>query len=435
MDLLLQLVGIIVIVIGIAVSIGLHELGHFLPARRFGVYVGKFMIGFGPTIWSRKKGETEFGLKAIPLGGFVSLSGMYPPTESQNGRGFTWFRKLVQDARDASAETIIDDSRSFYRQSVWKRLVIMLGGPLANLIIAAVLYVVLFSGIGVLKTTTTISSVSECVIPVSETRDTCGRDDPLSPANIAGIQPGDRVVSINSIAVTDWDSGMDIIRESAGVPQDFTVERNGSLLDLQVTPIAAERYAVAEDGTIVVDSEGNPRTRTVGFIGIAPKIERQQQSPLVAFQSLGDNVAQVGSLVLQLPQKVYQVAESAFGNKKRDINGPISVVGVGRIAGEITSSADFDLGSRFAALIGILASLNIALFVFNLLPLLPLDGGHIVVALWEGTRNWIQRLRGKPSLPPLDTAKLVPITVAVTVLLVGVSALLIYADIVKPITL
>lgn len=435
MDLLLQLVGIIVIVIGIAVSIGLHELGHFLPARRFGVYVGKFMIGFGPTIWSRKKGETEFGLKAIPLGGFVSLSGMYPPTESQNGRGFTWFRKLVQDARDASAETIIDDSRSFYRQSVWKRLVIMLGGPLANLIIAAVLYVVLLSGIGVLKTTTTISSVSECVIPVSETRDTCGRDDPLSPANIAGIQPGDRVVSINSIAVTDWDSGMDIIRESAGVPQDFTVERNGSLLDLQVTPIAAERYAVAEDGTIVVDSEGNPQTRTVGFIGIAPKIERQQQSPLVAFQSLGDNVAQVGALVLQLPQKVYQVAESAFGNKKRDINGPISVVGVGRIAGEITSSADFDLGSRFAALIGILASLNIALFVFNLLPLLPLDGGHIVVALWEGTRNWIQRLRGKPSLPPLDTAKLVPITVAVTVLLVGVSALLIYADIVKPITL
>jgi membrane-associated protease RseP (regulator of RpoE activity) len=228
---------------------------------------------------------------------------------------------------------------------------------------------------------------------------------------------------------------MDIIRESAGVPQDFTVERNGSLLDLQVTPIAAERYAVAEDGTIVVDSEGNPQTRTVGFIGIAPKIERQQQSPLVAFQSLGDNVAQVGALVLQLPQKVYQVAESAFGNKKRDINGPISVVGVGRIAGEITSSADFDLGSRFAALIGILASLNIALFVFNLLPLLPLDGGHIVVALWEGTRNWIQRLRGKPSLPPLDTAKLVPITVAVTVLLVGVSALLIYADIVKPITL
>jgi len=435
MDLLLQLVGIIVIVIGIAVSIGLHELGHFLPARRFGVYVGKFMIGFGPTIWSRKKGETEFGLKAIPLGGFVSLSGMYPPTESQNGRGFTWFRKLVQDAREASAETIIDDSRSFYRQSVWKRLVIMLGGPLANLIIAAVLYIVLFSGIGVLKTTTTISSVSECVIPVSETRDTCGSDDPLSPANTAGIQPGDRVVSINGIAVTEWDSGMDIIRESAGVPQEFTVERNGSLLDLQVTPIAAERYAVAEDGTVVVDSEGNPQTRTVGFIGIAPKIERQQQSPLVAFQSLGDNVAQVGTLVLQLPQKVYQVAESAFGNEKRDINGPISVVGVGRIAGEITSSADFDLGSRLAALIGILASLNIALFVFNLLPLLPLDGGHIVVALWEGTRNWIQRLRGKPSLPPLDTAKLVPITVAVTVLLVGVSALLIYADIVKPITL
>ena len=435
MDLLLQLVGIIVIVIGIAVSIGLHELGHFLPARRFGVYVGKFMIGFGPTIWSRKKGETEFGLKAIPLGGFVSLSGMYPPTESQNGRGFTWFRKLVQDAREASAETIIDDSRSFYRQSVWKRLVIMLGGPLANLIIAAVLYIVLFSGIGVLKTTTTISSVSECVIPVSETRDTCGSDDPLSPANTAGIQPGDRVVSINGIAVTEWDSGMDIIRESAGVPQEFTVERNGSLLDLQVTPIAAERYAVAEDGTVVVDSEGNPQTRTVGFIGIAPKIERQQQSPLVAFQSLGDNVAQVGTLVLQLPQKVYQVAESAFGNEKRDINGPISVVGVGRIAGEITSSADFDLGSRLAALIGILASLNIALFVFNLLPLLPLDGGHIVVALWEGTRNWIQRLRGKPSLPPLDTAKLVPITVAVTVLLIGVSALLIYADIVKPITL
>ena len=433
MDLLLQLLGIIVI--GIAVSIGLHELGHFLPARRFGVYVGKFMIGFGPTIWSRKKGETEFGLKAIPLGGFVSLSGMYPPTESQQGRGFTWFRKLVQDARDASAETIIDDSRSFYRQSVWKRLVIMFGGPVANLIIAAVLYVVLFSGVGVMKTTTTISSVSECVIPVSETRETCVSGDPVSPANLAGIKPGDRVVSINGIAVTDWDSGMDIVRESAGKNLRFTVERNGSLVDLQVTPLATERYAVDDDGTVIVDSEGSPKTRTVGFIGVAPTTARQQQAPLVAIESLGDNIVQVGALIVQLPQKVYAVAESAFGNGERDINGPISVVGVGRIAGEIASSADFDLGSRFAALIGILASLNIALFVFNLLPLLPLDGGHIVVALWEGTRNWVQRLRGKPALPPLDTAKLVPITVGVTVLLIGVSALLIYADIVKPITL
>ena len=162
MEIVLWILGVLVLAVGIAISIGLHELGHFYPARKFGVFVGSFMIGFGPTLWSRKFGETEFGFKAIPLGGYVSLSGMYPTTANADKPGFRTFRKLVQEARDASAETITDDSRAFYRLPVLQRIIVMLGGPFMNLIIATVLFLFLFTGIGVVGATTTIGTISEC---------------------------------------------------------------------------------------------------------------------------------------------------------------------------------------------------------------------------------------------------------------------------------
>ena len=193
MEIALWILGVLVLAIGIAVSIGLHELGHFYPARKFGVFVGSFMIGFGPTLWSRKFGETEFGVKAVPLGGYVSLSGMYPTTANADKPGFRMFRKLVQDARDASAETITDDSRAFYRLPVLQRIIVMLGGPLMNLVIATVLFLFLFTGIGVVGATTTIGSISECVLPVTSTRTACASGDPKAPAAEAGLKPGDRV--------------------------------------------------------------------------------------------------------------------------------------------------------------------------------------------------------------------------------------------------
>jgi membrane-associated protease RseP (regulator of RpoE activity) len=431
----LWILGVLVLAVGIAVSIGLHELGHFYPARKFGVFVGSFMIGFGPTLWSRKFGETEFGFKAIPLGGYVSLSGMYPTTANADKPGFRMFRKLVQDARDASAETITDDSRAFYRLPVLQRIIVMLGGPFMNLVIATVLFLFLFTGIGVVGATTTIGTISECVLPVTSTRTACESGDTRAPAAEAGLKPGDRIVSINSEPVSTWGSGTAIIRESAGREISIVVERDGESMAFTVTPIAAIRYALDSAGNPVLDSDGNPETATVGFVGIGPAVERQQQSPIVALDAMGNNIVQVGALILDLPNRMIQVWNAAFGAENRDPNGPVSVVGVGRIAGDIAAAEQLQVIDRFAALVGILASLNIALFVFNLIPLLPLDGGHIAVALWQGIRNTVAKLRGKPAPGPVDSARLVPFTIVITVLLMAMSALLIYADIVKPITL
>ena len=160
-----------------------------------------------------------------------------------------------------------------------------------------------------------------------------------------------------------------------------------------------------------------------------------QQPVTEVLPAVGENVAGVAGIILNLPQRIVDVANAAFGPEERDPNGPISVVGVGRVAGEIASLDEIPLASKAAGLIGILASLNIALFVFNLIPLLPLDGGHIAGALWEGIRRAFAKLFRRPDPGPVDLAKLMPLTLAVVVVLGGMSALLIYADIVKPVQL
>jgi membrane-associated protease RseP (regulator of RpoE activity) len=429
------LLGVAILVVGVAVSIGLHELGHFLPAKRFGVYVGSFFIGFGPTVWSRRGRETEFGFKAIPLGGYVSLSGMYPPTPNANSRGFRLFRKLVQEAREASADTIVDERRVFYRLPVLKRIVIMLGGPFANLFIATVLYLLMFCGLGIPAPTTTIGVVAECVKPVGATSQACTAADPVAPAATAGFRVGDRVLALNGVPVASWDSSMNTIRDNANVPITVVVDRAGARKSITVTPVLNLRTKLDASGNPVLDASGKPVTQRVGYIGIGPKWERQAQSPAVAFTAIGSNLAQTGGLILDLPNRMVQVWNAAFGTEQRSADGPISVVGVGRLAGDVASASVLDIGDRLQILLGILASLNIALFVFNLLPLLPLDGGHVVVALFEAARNAIARVRGKPRPGPVDSARLVPFTVVMTAVLFAMSALLIYADIVKPITL
>ena len=436
----LYALGILIVTVGLAVSIALHELGHLVPAKLFGVRVGQYMIGFGRTLWSRRRGETEYGLKAIPLGGYISMAGMFPPVKP-GGKARTastgFFQTMVQDARTVSADTVPEgeEHRTFYNLPIWKRIIIMAGGPFMNLVIAVVLFAVVLCGFGVQQVSTTIGSVSECLHPATSTETTCGPDDPEAPGAAGGILPGDRLVSIDGTPVTSWTAATEAIQDSPGTPLALVVERDGERVALEVTPVLTEKYVPDAKGQIARDAQGDPITQKVGMLGITAATEVVPQPVTAVLPAVGDQIAGVTNVILHLPQRLVDVAAAAFGPGPRDPNGPMSVVGVGRIAGEITSINTIPIAERAASLIGLVGSVNIALLVFNLVPLMPLDGGHIAGALWEGIRRFFAKLFKRRDPGPVDTAKVIPLTFAVVILLGGMSLLLIYADIVKPITL
>jgi membrane-associated protease RseP (regulator of RpoE activity) len=436
---ILFIVGVLVIALGLLVSIALHEWGHYYPAKKFGVYISQFMIGFGPTLFSRTKGDTEYGIKAIPLGGYVAMAGMYAPSEpggkpEASTTGF--FDQVVGDSAAPQTATELDiDTRSFYRLPLHRRIIIMLGGPVMNLLIAIVLYAVVLMGFGVPSLSLTVGSVSECVVPATESRSECLPEDPAAPGAAAGILPGDRILSVAGEPVDEWFRVTEIIRTSPGRPVAVVVDRGGEDVQLSVTPLLSERYAFDESGEILVDEAGNPVVEYVGFVGIGSSFVNQRQSVTTVLPAVWDNVVGVVRIIVTLPERLVDVAQAAFGTQERDPNGPLSVVGVGRIAGEIASVDSLAVRDRVSSLIGILASLNVALFVFNLIPLLPLDGGHVAVGLYEGAKRRIYRALGKSDPGPVNASKLIPVTLVVVGILGSMSLLLMYADIVNPIRL
>ncbi len=438
------IIGILVIVVGLAVSIALHEIGHLVPAKLFKVRVGQYMIGFGPTLWSKKFGETEYGFKAIPLGGYISMAGMYPPTagDAKTGKaGGGFFRTMVQDARDANDETIgADEDRVFYKLPTYKRIIIMLGGPLMNLLFAGVLFTVILSGIGIQQSSNTIATINECVIPASSTQTECTPDDPASPAAAAGLKPGDTITAIDGKPVENFVEVSTIIRDNPGTELSFSILRPSSSggeaepLTLTVTPLLAQRPAVDDKGNIVTNADGTTQMVDVGFVGFGPTQVPTPQPLSAGIEQTASNVGAVAAIMVELPVKLYNTAVTLVTGGERDPNGPISVVGVGRIAGEV-AAIDAPIATRVAGVLSLVASLNIALFVFNLIPLLPLDGGHVVVALWDAIKRGWAKLFRRPAPKPVDATKLVPLTFVVVIALVGMGALLLIADIVNPVQL
>ncbi len=430
MEILAFVIGVVLMVVGLAVSIALHELGHLWPAKKFGVRVGQYMIGFGPTLWSRRIRGTEYGFKAFPVGGYISMAGMYPPSpqaESRGGRaagGF--FATMVQDARDANDETLHgeDDTHVFYRLPVWKRIVVMLGGPIMNLLFAMVLFAILLTGIGVQTATTTVARLSECVPTTSSSE--CAESAPAAPAEEAGIQSGDTIVSIDGEPVADFDEATAIIRSSPGEQLTFVIERDGTAQSLQVTPATIQAEVTAADGTTT--------TEEVGFVGIGPSVEYVTQPIWAGPQMALQNVGAVAGIIWQLPAKVWETGVDLVTGEERDPNGPLSIVGAGRLSGEV-AAADSPILNRVAGFLSLLASLNIALFVFNLIPLLPLDGGHVAVALWDGLKRAWAKLFRRPPPKPVDATKLVPITFAVFIALLVMGGILILADLFNPVSL
>jgi membrane-associated protease RseP (regulator of RpoE activity) len=441
--------GVLFVALGISVSIALHEVGHLIWAKKFGVKVTQYMVGFGPTIWSRTRGETEYGLKAVPLGGYIRMIGMFPPKPGADpsilrGSSTGRFSQLMDQAREESREQVKpgDENRAFYKLSAPRKLVVMLGGPTMNLVIAVVLLAGIFTMYGIGEITARVSAVSQCVqtVPAGGSAPaTCSASDPRAPANVAGIRPGDRIISLAGRPVGSWDDVRALIRPNGGRRISVVVERGGKRLQLSATPILNDVPRVDAAGNLVLGPGGKPLTDRVGFMGLSPSAEIVKQ-PLAALPALiGDQVARTAGVVFTIPAKMVGIAKAAFGTGVRDPNGPMSVVGVGRVAGEVANGQLPGVGGstsdRFVVLLSLIASLNLALFVFNLIPLLPLDGGHAAGALWEGLKRQVARLRGRPNPGYVDVAKALPVAYAVSIALIAMSALLIYADVVNPVKL
>ncbi len=435
------LVGVIILVVVLLASIALHELGHMVPAKRFGVRVSQYMVGFGPTLWSRTRGETEYGIKAIPLGGYVRLAGMYPPARAVGDPPADggWAVRLAADAREASAEELPagEEDRAFYQLSTPKKITVMLGGPVMNLVIAGVLLAIAYVGIGIPAATTTVASVSACVPAAGATTDQCTAADQPGPGAAAGVQPGDRIVAFGGTAVSSWDQLTTLIRAAGGRTQPMVVDRAGRQVTLQVTPAVAARPVLDANGIPVTGPDGKAVTTQVGFLGVTAA-EATQRASIVSIPGLvADRTWATMKVVATLPTQAYQVLHETISGQPRGASSIVGIVGVGRFAGDIASAhgAGINWGLKAAGLLEMLAALNLSLFVFNLIPLPPLDGGHVAAALWEGLKRQAARLRKLPKPRVADTARLVPLAYAVFAVLGVLGVMLIWADIVNPVSI
>ena len=396
---MLDVLGWLIFLAALMISVMLHETGHFVTAKRFGMKCTQYFVGFGPTVWSTQRGETEYGVKALPLGGFVKITGM-----------------TSIDEVDPE-----DEPRSFRRAPGWQRLIVLVAGSFMHFVLAAVIIFGLAVGIGIENDNTSqLGTVATCV-PASEAAlengAACTSADAKSPAILAGLRVGDTVTAFNGVKVTNWTQLQTAIEHAKpGVPVSFTVERDG-----QPVVLHAKLAHVAGHGT---------------YLGIAPTTVFQRKGLLSGIGYVGTGFSQVvtGSVsaLAELPAAVPDLfakdrSQTAAGNVS-------SVVGAARDTGQAVA-ADVGWEYKVSFILLLIASLNIFVGILNLLPLLPMDGGHVAVVLWEMVRGWFNRRLRRPDPGLVDYRKLIPVSFSIFVVLVAFGALLILADIVNPVNI
>ena len=389
--------GILAFVVAMLLSIMIHEWGHFITARKFGMKVTEFFLGFGPRLWSTVRGETEFGIKAIPAGGYCRITGMTPGEPiAENDRG-----------------------RAFYTARVGRRLVVLGAGSFLHFVLALLILTLFFSAVGLPQESTRVGEVLSCI---KTTSGNCTSSDPAAPAFTAGFRAGDTIESINGRKIATWKEVGEAIRSNPDKSLTFSIARNGESLELSVTP----KPYLTEGKTIGIIGVISERVTTRYPIG---------SGIVAAIREVGALISGSVQALIALPSKIPALFGATFSGEKRDPNGLVGVVGVARVSGEAASSDGGSLSEKIGFFLLIIASLNVFVGVFNLIPLLPLDGGHMAVALFDGYRSRRARRRGLPPPAPFDVTKLMPITLAVISVLAALSLLLLFADIVNPLQL
>lgn len=416
--------GVLIFAVGILVSVLLHEAGHMLSAKAFGMKVTQYFAGFGPTVWSFRRGETEYGLKAVPAGGFVKIVGMTPLEQVD--------------------ET--DQPRSFWRFPLWQRTTVLVAGSLTHFGLAVVIFYIAALTTGLpnpavqsfdpLDAKPVVGVVSDCVVTDFEelrarrSLDECQPGDEPAPARAAGLQRGDLIVAIGGRQMQTYGDVVRTIRDTPPGPVKVVYERNGETRTTTADLVATTRPPLE-------DQTGEPET--VSAIGLSVRIPPWVRDSAVlrygaleavpqSFWYLGQTVEATFEAIGKFPAKIPKLVDAIQG-EERDAETPISVVGASRIGGE---AIELDLQIVFLALLG---GLNVFIGIFNLFPLLPLDGGHVAIAWFERARSWWAARRGRPDPGRVDYNKLLPVTYVVLLVFGGITLLTLTADVVNPISL
>ena len=391
----MKIVGILAFVIALLLSVMIHEFGHYITAKKYGMRVSEFFLGFGKRIWSFTKGETEFGIKAIPAGGYCRIEGMTATDEMPAG----------------------EESRAFFKANSGRKLVVLGAGSFLHFVLGFVILIGIFAGIGTSQPTTTITQISPCVPRLNTA---CADSDPRSPALLAGLKAGDVITSLNGVPVNNWVKDVEVIRTSAGKELIIEIERNGSGQTFSVIP-----------ATRVIDG------KEYGFLGIVNEYQLVRDTPFTSIKNAAlvswDFMSGSIKAIISLPSKIPTLWGATVSGTERDPNGLVGIVGVAQVSGQAVSSEGLSASERIQTFLLIIASLNFFVGVFNLLPILPLDGGHMAVAIADEIRALIARIRGRARPEGINVNKLAPVTMFVFIVLAALTVLLLAADIVNPV--